>query len=63
MYIAESITTDCELRTFQPRRPLSTAYKNSFCTQLTKAYGPKCPASTVINSAAYLLTISSPDNQ
>ena len=27
---------DC--RTFRPRRPLSTAYKTTFCTQLTKAY-------------------------
>ena len=27
-------------RTFQPRRPLSTAYK-TFCTQLTKAYVAK----------------------
>ena len=33
---------------FRPRRPLSTAWL-------------KCPASVVIDSATYLLTISSPD--
>ena len=38
-YIAESQSieiTDC--RTFQPRRPSSTAYTSRFCTQLLKAY-------------------------
>ena len=64
-YVAESITTDagrfgqvglCQLRT---------------CTQLAKAYlakmwptwptWPKRPASVVIDSATYLLMISSPD--
>ena len=46
---------------FQPHGSLSTAYKK-FCTQLTKAYrADTCPAPVAIESATYLLTISSPD--
>ena len=41
---------DC--RTFRPRRPLSTAYRTGHA---------KRPAIIVIDSATYLLTISSPD--
>ena len=49
-YIAESITTDA-----------GRFGHIDFCQLRTKLTWPKCPASVVIDSAMYLLTISSPD--
>ena len=58
-YVAESITTDC--RTFRPRRPLSTAYKTVLYAVDKGLRGRNVLQSVAIDSATYLLTISSPD--
>ena len=62
MYVAESIQLDC--RTFDPHRLrllCTKLYTPTFCTQLKKAYRAETDCNqVVIDSATYLLKITSP---